>query len=375
MKILVDLTCCEKGHSYGVYAFRVLSVWREYNSSNVDIILLIKEEMEAWAKKEFPEWKYILLKQYSYRNSLQKIFRIRWLLNGLLWRKAVNTSGCNVLFSPGSLLTSCWKVKICRVQVIHDIQGFRTLKGLRKWVYTLFTPLILKASDKIIAITDYVKQDILKTYHFVSSDKVIVIRNGIVLPPLSLSVSLKINYKYLLYVSALCEYKNLVTLVKAFIELKDMISHRLVIVGKSTPYWENVVLPMIKKAGIESRVIHYSNYVSDEDIVCLYQSASILVSPSLHEGFGYTPIEAAICETPVICTRETALPETTMGLVNYYEPALNFTALKNKIMEVLENYPTKEHLKNISDVFKVQYDNVQQAKIIYDCVMECGKHT
>lgn len=99
---------------------------------------------------------------------------------------------------------------------------------------------------------------------------------------------MKINYKYLLYVSALCEYKNLVTLVKAFIELKDMISHRLVIVGKSTPYWENVVLLMIKKAGIESRVIHYSNYVSDEDIVCLYQSASILVSPSLHEGFGYT---------------------------------------------------------------------------------------
>ena len=49
--------------------------------------------------------------------------------------------------------------------------------------------------------------------------------------------------------------------------------------------------------------------------------------------------------------------------------------MKNKIMEVLENYPTKEHLKNISDVFKVQYDNVQQAKIIYDCVMECGKHT
>lgn len=64
-----------------------------------------------------------------------------------------------------------------------------------------------------------------------------------------------------------------------------------------------------------------------------------------------------------------------MGLENYYEPALDFTALKNKIMEVLENYPTKEHLKNISDVFKVQYDNVQQAKIIYDCVMECGKHT
>ena len=60
-----------------------------------------------------------------------------------------------------------------------------------------------------------------------------------------------------------------------------------------------------------------------------------------------------------------------MGLVNYYEPALDHIALKNKIMEVLKNYPTREQLKVISDTFKAQYDNARQARKIYDCVAEC----
>lgn len=373
MKILVDLTCCEKGHSYGVYASRVLSVWREYKSPDVAIVLLIKTEMETFIKQEFPDFKYIILKQFTYRNKLQSVFKIKWLLDGLSWQKTVNHSGCDILFSLAPLLCSFLKVKVCRVQVVHDIQGLRTWTGMERVVYALLTPLILKVSDKIIAITDFVKQDILKTYHFISSDKITVVHNGVILPTLSSTRSLNLDYKYLLYVSALCEYKNLMTLVKAFIELKDKIPHKLVVVGKSTPYWENTVLPIIEKADIEERIVHYSHYISNEDIVCLYKSADILISPSLHEGFGYTPVEAAICGTPVICTKETALPEVTMGLVNYYEPALDFIALKNKIMDLLENYPKKTELDYISDTLRLRYDNVQQAGKLYDCVVRCIK--
>lgn len=43
----------------------------------------------------------------------------------------------------------------------------------------------------------------------------------------------------------------------------------------------------------------------------LYSNASLFVSPSLMEGFGFTPIEAAIHCVPVVCTKETALYETT----------------------------------------------------------------
>lgn len=371
MKILVDLTGCTKGYSYWTYASRVLSAWRDCKSLDADIILLIREEMESSVKAEYAEFEYILLQRYSCCNKLQTMFRLKPVLNSLMWRRTVNRSGCDIVFSPGTNMLLFLRVKICRVQVIHDLQPLKVWKGKKKLFFRLLTPFILKHSDRIIAISDFVKQDILKTYPFVSVDKIAVIHNGVVLPSSGLSRSLQSDSKYLLYISTLHEYKNVGTLVKAFIELKDTISHKLVVVGKSTDYWEKEILPIIVESGIQDRIVHLSHYVSDEEIARLYRSADLFISPSLYEGFGYTPVEAAMCGTPVICTRETALPEVTMGLVNYYEPALDHIALKNKIMEVLKNYPTKEQLKVISDTFKAQYDNAMQARKIYDCVAEC----
>ncbi len=370
MRILVDLTGCAKGYSYWIYASRILQVWSKYDFSDIRIFLLITEDMEVLIKKEYPSFEYILFKRYPYRNELQKILRMSIFRDSLMWQHTVNRTGCDILFSPSSLVKNFWKIKMHRVQVIHDIQGSKTWSGLQRWAFCLFTPLILKHSDRIIAISNFVKQDILKTYSFVSPDKITVIHNGVTLPTTVFSGSLKSDYKYLLYVNSLCKYKNVGTLVKAFIELKDVIPHKLVIVGRRTDYWEEEIVPLIIKSSIKDRVVHLSHYVSDEEIVRLYQSADVFISPSLHEGFGYTPIEAAICGTPVICTKETALPEVTMGMLNYYEPALDFIALKNRIQEVLENYPTKEQLKKISDTFKAEYENVKQAKKIYDFLVK-----
>lgn len=352
MKILVDLTGCAKGYSFGVYASRILLAWKECNFSNTHIVLLITEEMEPSVKAEYAEFEYILLQRYSCCNKLQTMFRLKSVLNSLMWRRTVNRSGCDIVFSPGTNMLLFLRVKICRVQVIHDLQPLKIWKGKKKLFFRLLTPFVLKHSDRIIAISDFVKQDILKTYPFVSADKITVIHNGVALPSSVLSSPLQSDSEYLLYISTLHEYKNVGTLVKAFIELKDTISHKLVVVGKSTDYWEKEILPIIVESGIQDRIVHLSHYVSDEEIARLYRSADVFISPSLYEGFGYTPVEAAMCGTPVICTRETALPEVTMGLVNYYEPALDHIALKNKIMEVLKNYPTREQLKVISDTFK-----------------------
>lgn len=284
--------------------------------------------------------------------------------------KTINAQhDCDIVISLG-IETSCfWKIKIPKIQVVHDLYPLRVWKGSARFLYRLFVPYILRHSAGIIAITKYVKQDLLQTYPFLSADKITVIHNGVPLPSVDGGENQRMDYSYLLYISTLYEYKNVGTLVKAFIKLKDAIPHKLVIVGKTTPYWEDIVLPLIRQAGIEDRIVHLSHYVSDEDIVRLYRSAAILISPSLHEGFGYTPIEAAICKTPVICTKETALPEVTMGLVNYYEPSLDSEALKNAILEVLNNYPSEKRLQTISDTFKESYDNTRQAMKIYEYVV------
>lgn len=57
--------------------------------------------------------------------------------------------------------------------------------------------------------------------------------------------------------------------------------------------------------------MHLSHYLlsDEENSPFCNRSADVFISPSLYEGFGYTPVEAAMCGTPVICTRETALPK------------------------------------------------------------------
>ena len=156
MKILVDLTGCTKGYSYWTYASRVLSAWRDCKSLDADIILLIREEMESSVKAEYAEFEYILLQRYSCCNKLQTMFRLRPVLNSLMWRRTVNRSGCDILFSPGTNMLFFLRVKICRVQVIHDLQPLKVWKGKNKLFFRLLTPFILKHSDRIIAISDFV---------------------------------------------------------------------------------------------------------------------------------------------------------------------------------------------------------------------------
>lgn len=55
--------------------------------------------------------------------------------------------------------------------------------------------------------------------------------------------------------------------------------------------------------------VHPLGFVSDEDLVRLYNLATALVYPSLSEGFGFPPLEAMSCGTPVVATNAGAVPE------------------------------------------------------------------
>lgn len=376
MNILVDLTACPKDTSLSVYAFRVLKVLGNIKRPNDRISLLVRQELEDKVKEELPEYNYSVFRGFTYKNRFQRLFKMKVIYDCFIWVRTINRENCDVVYLPSYDIITSWKVKKIKIQTVHDIERIRVSAGETRWIWInkIYTPFMLYNANKIIAITEYVKQDIIKTYRFPEKNKIEVIYNPVsVDSKLTLSSShLQIDYKYLLYVSTLTKYKNIITLINAFIDIKDQIPHNLVIVGKKTPYWESVVLPIVKANHLENRVIHFFDYVSNEKLISLYKSADILISPSLREGFGYTPIEAAIYGTPVICTKETALYESTMGLVNYYEPSLDHIQLKNKIMDVLENYPSKQQLKIIAETFKAQYDSVKQVQKIYDYIVKCA---
>jgi glycosyltransferase involved in cell wall biosynthesis len=78
---------------------------------------------------------------------------------------------------------------------------------------------------------------------------------------------------------------------------------------------------------------------------------------------------------PVITSRETSLPEVTMELVNYYEPATNAEALAEAIIKVLNNPPSEEELSRIKGIYQNKYKAELIAQKYYDlCVSFIGKN-
>lgn len=111
---------------------------------------------------------------------------------------------------------------------------------------------------------------------------------------------------YLLAVGTFQPRKNLEAAVAAFerLERNDL---RLVVAG-ARGWGHEAVLARARNSPAAAR-IELLGRVSDEELVELYRNAACLVFPSRGEGFGFPPLEAMACGTPVIAARSGSLPE------------------------------------------------------------------
>jgi glycosyltransferase involved in cell wall biosynthesis len=64
----------------------------------------------------------------------------------------------------------------------------------------------------------------------------------------------------------------------------------------------------------------FTGYLSDEDLAVLLNLSTVLVLPSLMEGFGLPAVEAAACGCPVIATSESPLPDLLAGGGIFFDP-------------------------------------------------------
>ena len=117
--------------------------------------------------------------------------------------------------------------------------------------------------------------------------------------------------KFLLYVGDVNYNKNLPRLLEAFSKFNGQ-NCQLVLVGKS---FENKNLPeiilihnLIEKLKIKGKV-KVLGFVPDEDLVGLYNLASLYCMPSLYEGFAIQILEAMACGCPVLTSNVSSIPE------------------------------------------------------------------
>lgn len=362
MTILFDLSIPFKLHEgVMIYALNILSGFRD--NKYKDIKILCHKELYSYIQKTYPEYTCYLAESIRNQGIINSINITR------LWNKQINKIDCDIVFSPyPSLLYLFCSKRI--IQTIHDIQPLKVWKGKKLLTYRLLMPIILLRSYKIITISDFVKKEIQHHYHFISSKKIKAISNPVTIDTTPLPPPSNINSPYLLYVSTLWEYKNVFTLIKAFNTIKNQIAHKLVIIGRTTKHWEKEVYPYIINNNLTEKIIHINTAVSSKELSQLYQHTDLFIHPSLLEGFGFPPIEAAIQKVPVITTQEGAIEETTLGLLNYYSPAKDKNNLAKKILQVLKNPPSKEKLEEISRIYQKKYNYIEQSNKIYEFIVK-----
>jgi glycosyltransferase involved in cell wall biosynthesis len=94
-------------------------------------------------------------------------------------------------------------------------------------------------------------------------------------------------------------------------------------------------------------------FVEDEELVGLYNCASVYCQPSLYEGFGLPVLEAMSCGTPVVCAKTPALEEIAGDAALYASPHSS-RDIATKLSDILERSKIKNSL------IKKGYKNLQR---------------
>ncbi len=295
------------------FAFEVLwGMWREIKKRNQysKRAIEIRVFLAAQPQKDFPRqtswWRY-------------EVFgpRFFWTWTGLVKRLYFGAPRPRVLFSPShygpGFSPIPFVISVMDLGFLHWPEQF-TRKDF--WQLKYWTWRSVKRARKVIAISQFTKKDIIKTYHL-KPGKIIVAypgwqktnANQAVKPPLTLrKVKEKYGIRgdYILYLGTLKPGKNITGLIEAFRRLarKDV---QLVITGKRGWLYQDI-FQKVKALGLERRVI-FTGFVADEEVRWLMKGAKVFALPSFWEGFGIPVLEAMAAKVPVLASDRGSLPE------------------------------------------------------------------
>ncbi len=355
MKILVDLTYIGRYPATGIanFAFNLLNGIRLHGAADSFVLLTeqgcaetFKEYISDFRNIEFSSCmvKYLpFTRRFLNRGRLDRIIRkekIDLFLTTYIYDRSLTTS----------LVPS--------IGVIHDVFPFRDRHSLLLyWRFRMGAIPAANSFDRIVAISEATKKEINALGVIHTPIEVIYVS----IPSDAQCVGKTVQETpYILDVNTMISHKNPMTLLKAFEIIKDRIPHDLVFKAAESPYWHRTVRPYAESHGMGPRVRLLDRRMNPEEMNELFANADLFVSPSEMEGFGMTPIEAALAGTPVICNDLPALRESTRGLVDYYSPAEDAEALAELILKALANRD-EERIKAVRQEYITAYSTTRQA--------------
>lgn len=191
-------------------------------------------------------------------------------------------------------------------------------------------------ADRIIAISEQTRQDIIERYQ-INPAKIDICYQSCH-PTFAADIAaetkeqVRKNYQlpqeYFLYVGSVIERKNLLNICKALKQLQGTLNIPLVVIGGGRGYKEKVQ-QYIAVNSLQQQVIFLNDtaaakndpvFQQAETFAAIYQMAMAMIYPSYFEGFGIPVLEALWSRLPVITSNVSCMPETGGNAAFYVNP-------------------------------------------------------
>jgi glycosyltransferase involved in cell wall biosynthesis len=265
---------------------------------------------------------------------------------------------CDLFWSPHynvPILPIKAKKHLVTIPDVYHLAFFQTLSiAQRVYAKLVLNAAVLKA-DSITTISHYSEKQIrdfisfnpraisvihlgLDTELFNRVDDSVIFQN--------ISRKYDIPDKYILFVGNVKPNKNLKALVAAFKLLANKLSdYQVLIVGKRDGFINGdpeLFRAISADPAIADRVV-FTGYVELNDLPVIYSMATVFAFPSLYEGFGFPPLEAMACGTPVVASDRASIPEICGDAVVYADPD-DTVKFAEALLDVCTNQRLRERL-------------------------------
>lgn len=336
MKIGIDCRELSENRLTGIgrYTLNLINILQNLNFEKIYLI----------SDKSIPVTETNKIKHIKFNKKVYLFKKI--IYENIFLKNIIKDNKIDIFFSPFYKTVNINNV--IKIVTVHDI-GFITFPlqyYARSGIYRFFAKNILfnslKTSDYIIAVSEFTKNEIIETFD-ISPEKIIVVNNCISENFSSIKLSekdSKNNDKYILSVSNFKPHKNIKGLLFAYKKYQDRIKLPLIIAG-GTGKWFDIVKKTIDDNKIHNVTILQN--LKDEKLKEYYTNAELFVYPSLYEGFGLPPVEAASLGSVTVSSDRASLKEVLDDAALYFNP-YDIDDIGMKIIKCLQDVELRKKL-------------------------------
>lgn len=285
----------------------------------------------------------------------------------------------DLFFSPDGYLSLNTRVR--QLAAIHDINFAhrpKDLPWLKAKYYNYFFPKFARKAKRIVTVSYFSKEDIIRTY-MIDSDKVDVVYNGVNTSYTPTSEDENSNTKtryskgkdYFLFIGSLHPRKNICGLLRAYDAFRTSVDTdtKLLIVGESM-FKTNDIELTYEGMRYKDDVV-FTGRLNNNELHHVLGASLALTFVPYFEGFGIPVIEAMNSGVPVICSNTTSLPEVGGNAVLYVDP-FSLSQIKDAMIRIFLEKDLRDSLIEKGFVQKEKFSWDKTAELLWGSIQICA---